>query len=192
MTLGGLSQTYDGEPKNVTLETEPEGLTVVVTYDGELEAPSATGSYAVVATVDDAIWAGSAEGMLVVLEPEPEKSEYEFWLKGLGLDVADYPESRVEDGDEDGMSNWAEFVAGTNPSEKTNFFAISADSMAGGVLRLEAHPVLPDRFYSMVYWTNLLAPPQTNVLGRGFGSLIIETNVPGTWFGTIRVRLLEP
>ncbi len=270
VTLAGLSQTYDGEAKAVTATTEPEGLAVVVTYDGAMEAPTAVGSYAVAATVDDAIWAGNAEGTLVigkasqsiafaeigdqiatntvalsatassglevlfevtsgpavldgnvlsftgsgtvvvtatqagnesyeaataiqafeVTEPEPEKSAYEIWLEeGMGLDVTDYPESSELDGDEDGMSNWAEYVADTDPSDSHEFFAISVGAWVGDDLTLAPNPVSPDRVYSVVYWTNMLASPQTNVLGRGFDSLSIVTNVPTTWFGTIRVGL---
>jgi hypothetical protein len=270
VTLSGLAQTYDGEAKTVTVTTEPEGLTVVVTYDGAMEAPTAVGSYAVAATVDDAIWAGNAEGTLVigkasqsiafaeigdqiatntvalsatassglevlfevtsgpavldgnvlsftgsgtvvvtatqagnesyeaataiqafeVTEPEPEKSAYEIWLEeGMGLDVTDYPESSELDGDEDGMSNWAEYVADTDPSDSHEFFAISVGAWVGDDLTLAPNPVSPDRVYSVVYWTNMLASPQTNVLGRGFDSLSIVTNVPTTWFGTIRVGL---
>ncbi len=269
VTLSGLSQTYDGEAKAVTATTEPEGLTVVVTYDGNIEPPTAVGSYTVSATVEDAIWAGSAEGTLeigkasqsiefsaigdqittntvallatassglevtfevmsgpavldgnvltftgegevtvkaaqagnesyesavasqtfMVTEPEPEKSAYEVWLGRQGLSVADYPESSELDGDEDGVSNWAEYVADTDPSDSHEFFAVSVSAWGGDDLTLVPNPVSPERVYGVVYWTNMLASPQTNVLGSGFDSLSIETNVPATWFGTIRVGL---
>ena len=66
VTLSGLEQVYDGEAKRVDVTTGPTGLAVSVTYDGAEEAPVGTGSYAVMATVEDAIWAGSAEGTLVI------------------------------------------------------------------------------------------------------------------------------
>ena len=66
VTLSNLVQTYDGNPKPVTVTTTPTGLTVVVTYDGLSTAPSIAGSYAVVATVNDANYLGSASGTLVI------------------------------------------------------------------------------------------------------------------------------
>ena len=268
VALGGLEQVYDGETHGVTVATDPEGLSVVVTYDESGEEPVGAGSYVVSAVVEDAIWAGSSEGTLVigkasqsivfatigdqittntvvlsatassglavtfevtsgpavlegnvlsftgsgtvvvtasqagdanweaaeevmrtfeVAEPEPEKSAYEVWLEGHGLNAEDYPAEL--DWDEDGMSNWAEYVANTDPTNKAVFFAISEGSMVGDTLTLIPSPVSPERVYSVVYWTNMLASPQTNVLGSGFDSLSIETNVPTTWFGTIRVGL---
>ena len=66
VTLGGLSQLYDGGAKEVEVSTVPEGLSVAVTYDGSAEAPVEAGEYAVAAVVEDAIWEGSAEGTLVI------------------------------------------------------------------------------------------------------------------------------
>jgi len=66
VTLGDLEQQYDGSPKQVSVTTNPSGLTVVVTYDGSTTAPSATGSYAVIATVNETNYTGSAEGTLVI------------------------------------------------------------------------------------------------------------------------------
>jgi uncharacterized repeat protein (TIGR02543 family) len=66
VTLGGLMQAYDGESKTATVVTMPEGLAVAVTYDGSGKAPVAVGDYAVAVAVVDAIWEGSAEGVLTV------------------------------------------------------------------------------------------------------------------------------
>ncbi len=66
VTLGDLAQTFDGAPKPVSVTTAPAGLAVDVTYDGSATAPSAVGSYAVVATVNDSNYEGSANGTLVI------------------------------------------------------------------------------------------------------------------------------
>ena len=68
VTLGNLAQTFDGNPRVVEVSTLPAGLTVAVTYDGQPLAPTAVGAYAVVATVVDASYEGSASGTLVVQE----------------------------------------------------------------------------------------------------------------------------
>ena len=66
VSLDSLEQTFNGERREVTVGTVPEGLEVAVTYDGMAEAPTNAGSYAVSAVVEDAVWAGSAAGTLVV------------------------------------------------------------------------------------------------------------------------------
>lgn len=66
VTLSNLNQTYDGTQKSVTVTTVPAGLAVVVTYEGSTTPPSAAGSYAIVATVNDSNYLGSAEGTLVI------------------------------------------------------------------------------------------------------------------------------
>jgi len=60
VNLSNLSQTYDGTPKSATVATTPPGLAVSITYDGAAAAPTNVGSYAVVATVTDPNYSGSA------------------------------------------------------------------------------------------------------------------------------------
>ncbi|KAB2638023.1 MAG: hypothetical protein DVB26_08685, partial [Verrucomicrobia bacterium] len=66
LTLSSLSPTYDGTPKTAGVATVPTGLAVNLTYAGASTAPTNAGSYAVVATVNDANYAGSASGTLVI------------------------------------------------------------------------------------------------------------------------------
>ncbi|HUL52700.1 MAG TPA: ExeM/NucH family extracellular endonuclease, partial [Opitutaceae bacterium] len=71
VTLGNLAQPFDGTPKAVTVTTDPSGLTVAVTYDGSAAPPANVGSYAVVATVTDANYAGTATGTLRIVDTLP-------------------------------------------------------------------------------------------------------------------------
>jgi len=66
VTLGNLSQSYDGTAKTATVTTAPASLPVSVTYNGSATAPSAVGSYTVVATVTDPNYSGSATGTLTI------------------------------------------------------------------------------------------------------------------------------
>ncbi|QSV44630.1 MBG domain-containing protein [Geobacter benzoatilyticus] len=71
VSLVGLTATYDGSAKAVTATTNPSGKTVAITYDGSATAPSTAGSYAVVATVTDSNYSGSATGTLVITKATP-------------------------------------------------------------------------------------------------------------------------
>jgi fibronectin type 3 domain-containing protein len=66
MTLGNVRQLYDGLPKIVTTATDPADLNVVITYNGGDTPPIYPGEYAVVATVNDANFTGSASGTLAI------------------------------------------------------------------------------------------------------------------------------
>jgi len=66
VTLGGLAQTYDGIARVATATTTPAGLTVNFTYDSSATAPTNAGSYAVIGTISNANYQGSASGTLVV------------------------------------------------------------------------------------------------------------------------------
>ncbi len=66
VTLSNLSHTYDGSPKSAGVSTTPGGLSVTVTYDGSTTAPTGAGSYAVVATITDNNYQGSASDTLVI------------------------------------------------------------------------------------------------------------------------------
>ncbi len=66
VTLGNLSQTYDGTAKSVTATTTPSGLTVNITYNGSANAPTNAGSYTVIGTIADANYQGSATNTLAI------------------------------------------------------------------------------------------------------------------------------
>ena len=68
VVLSNLSQTYDGTPKPVTVTSDPGTVTVNVTYNGSAAAPTNAGTYAVVATVNDANYQGSANGTLTIAQ----------------------------------------------------------------------------------------------------------------------------
>jgi hypothetical protein len=111
VSLGDLEQIADGEPKPVSFVTEPVGLEVVVTYEGSLEAPSVPGSYAVVATVTEANYAGSASATLVIVAASGD--DYEEWLAANKLSGPDSADNADPDGD--GIPNLLEFVLGGSP-----------------------------------------------------------------------------
>jgi MBG domain/Bacterial Ig-like domain (group 3)/MBG domain (YGX type)/CARDB/Kelch motif len=64
--LAGLNTIFDGTPKAASATTSPNGLALTVTYDGSLTVPSAHGNYAVVASVVDPNYSGTASGTLVI------------------------------------------------------------------------------------------------------------------------------
>lgn len=66
VSLSGLAQTYDGVARMASATTNPAGKNVLFTYDGSPVAPTNAGIYAVVATIDDSHYQGSASGTLVV------------------------------------------------------------------------------------------------------------------------------
>ena len=66
ISLGNLAATYDGNPKSATANTTPAGLSVNFTYNGSATAPTSAGTYAVVGTINDTNYQGSATGSLVI------------------------------------------------------------------------------------------------------------------------------
>ncbi len=66
VTLGQLAATADGNPKPVSAATVPVNLAVAVTYDGSPTVPSAPGTYALVATINDAHYQGGTTGTLTI------------------------------------------------------------------------------------------------------------------------------
>jgi hypothetical protein len=66
ITLGSLTATYDGHAHAVVTTTTPVNRGVSITYNGSVVPPTAAGSYAVIATVDDPEYQGSVAGTLVI------------------------------------------------------------------------------------------------------------------------------
>ncbi|MDO8543757.1 MAG: immunoglobulin domain-containing protein [Opitutaceae bacterium] len=66
VTLENLTVAYNGSPQSATATTIPAGKTVTFTYDGLPALPTNPGSYAVVATINDPDYAGTAMGTFTI------------------------------------------------------------------------------------------------------------------------------
>lgn len=112
VTLNGLAAVYDGSPKPVSVVTTPAGLAVNVTYDGSGTAPSAHGSHAVVATIDDPNHMGVQSGTLVIGgQPAASWRTQHFTTEEISLGLA----ADDADADGDGVKNLFEYALGTDP-----------------------------------------------------------------------------
>ena len=112
VTLQNLAQTYDGSPKEVSATTSPPaGLAVAITYNGSSTAPTAAGSYSVVATVTTAGYVGTASGTLVIV------TAFDGWASGYGLTGAGALATADPDGD--GVANLMEYTLGLAPTVST-------------------------------------------------------------------------
>ena len=121
VVLGNLQQTFDGTPKVVTATTTPTNLGITITYNGSATAPTAAGSYTVVATVADAIYTGSSSGTLVIAAPITSWRQLYF---GTTATVGSAADSADPDGD--GLTNLQEYTFGTNPSSANTAALLSA------------------------------------------------------------------
>ncbi|MCC6414443.1 MAG: immunoglobulin domain-containing protein, partial [Opitutaceae bacterium] len=66
VTLGAANFAFDGVAHPATATTLPASLAVNFTYNGSSSAPAAVGSYALVATINDANYQGVATGTLTI------------------------------------------------------------------------------------------------------------------------------
>ena len=91
--------------------------------------------------------------------------------------------------DDDGHTTYQEFIADTNPDDPTSVFELFSDYDAkAGELSL-TFVGSSNRMYELLVSTNLFRTTDIIDLGRGQGQMIVTTNVPGSWIGTIRVRM---
>jgi hypothetical protein len=98
VSLSGLTATYDGTAKTVIATTTPSGLTVNITYNGSTTAPTAVGTYPIVATINDPNYQGSTTGSLVIsgatgtINPETSQVDiisYNDIIKVSGVKIGD-------------------------------------------------------------------------------------------------------
>ena len=112
VTLGNLSQTYNGTPRSATAATDPADKWVNFTYNGSTTAPTDIGSYPVIATIDDINYSGTATGTLVIAaESIVDWRSAHF----SAAQITDGLAADDVDTDGDGFTNSAEYALGTDP-----------------------------------------------------------------------------
>jgi len=132
VTLGNLSQTYDGTAKSASATTTPTNLTVNLTYNGSANAPTNAGSYTVIGTINDANYQGSATNTLVISKAIPP--QVSLALVGTNL-----------------MVSWSQTNTGFTVQFCTNL-------MLGGWLNITS----PASQNVSNLWWELALPPATN------------------------------
>lgn len=110
ITLSSLRQTFDGQPKAVTAITNPAGLAVAITYNGNSSAPANAGTYQVAATISEVNYQGSAQGTLLIEDP------YQLWAQSALAGQTPENSAPSADADADGLSNWVEYHLGLDPA----------------------------------------------------------------------------
>ncbi|MGD9613010.1 MAG: MBG domain-containing protein [Kiritimatiellia bacterium] len=197
VVLDDLEQVYDGAPKQPRATTVPAGLAVDFTYDGSPIAPSAAGTYAVVGTVRDEIYQGSATGTLTILSAT---NLFEEWLQDdFSRALEDPAYGPDDDADGDGATTWEEFLADTDPADPGEVFALQGEFIAAaqaggdtGEIRF-TFPASPNRYYQLETCTDLVSGAREVVdLGWGVPGMTVTNRSPGAWYATIRVLLQAP
>ena len=118
ITLGNLTQTYDGAEKSVTVTTDPIGRSHSVTYNDSPTKPTEAGTYAVVATITDPNYQGGAAASLVI---EPGITTWSSWQGEFfsGIEQTAGLAAENADPDFDGFTNLCEYALGTHPRQFT-------------------------------------------------------------------------
>lgn len=206
VTLDNLNQTYDGTPREVGADTDPAGLDVIVTYGGSTTAPIDAGSYAVIATVDDPNYEGSASDTLVVAQAEADEilisdlnHVYDGTPKAVSVTTvpAGLPFDVTYDGDSPPPVDAGSYAVGVTITDQ-NYFGSAGDTMeiAQGEQTID-FPELPDRTVNDSPFTlaatagsglavsfELISGPATLVgdevtLTGDLGEVVIEAGQPG-------------
>jgi hypothetical protein len=126
-------------------------------------------------------------------------NEFTQWIEDQEQDPSDPAFAPEEDADADGVSNYDEFLADTDPNNASDKLELTGDyqnaSQAGGTTgQIEfSFPASPNRFYQLETCTDLETYAITVTdLGWGQPGMVVTSTVPGAWYGTIRVLLDEP
>ena len=93
----------------------------------------------------------------------------QWWLAQYGL--TNFTVAITNDTDHDGVPNWAEYVAGSDPTSRASVFAITNLVVTKGTNFVIAWPSVAGRMYALDSTTNLL---------QSFAPLTGATNLPAT------------
>ena len=140
----------------------------------------------------------SVAAVTTPLDSPPGMVTFDDWLRGKGKVPGQADFLADADFDGDGMTTWEEYLADTDPADSTSVLKLTGTYRSAGEIsrengRIELNfQASPDRFYQLIYSTNLFSPTITSNLGWGVPGWVITNETPGTWVGTIGVGLSAP
>ena len=106
-------------------------------------------------------WSATAE--VTTSAQSGGETAYEVWLDEFADLPVGFNEATTADNDNDGFTNWQEFIAGTHPADNASIPEITAsvttDASGDSVLTISPAPLTDGRAYSLLVYTNLSADP---------------------------------
>jgi len=165
------------------------GAPLTVSATGSVDT-SIPGDYILTYGATDSLgFTASTNRLVSVLETNSAPS---WWLARYSLETN--TTGSLQDSDEDGMTNWVEYLAGTDPTNKQSLLRVSI-APDGSVLEW---PSVTGRVYSIYQTTNLalpfgLAPGGSNLTASPPGNTYTNSEVPPPpiQFFKIGVQLAE-
>ena len=123
-------------------------------------------------------------------------NRFTVWLENdQGQNPVDPDFAWDADVDGDGATTWEEFLANTDPDNAADVLWIAGESLIGsgtGETRV-SFPASSGRYYQFIHATSLFSAVSVSNLGWGIDGTVVFTNdIPGRWYGGIRVWLEEP
>lgn len=117
---GALTQNYNGTPKSLSGQPDPNGLNVTMLYSGDTSPPTEPGVYFVKAVIDEPNYEGFTETDFFIVDTRPPPlTSLSQWLAGKfnPLDLSNpLVVGGSADPDSDGFQNSFEYAMGFNPS----------------------------------------------------------------------------
>ncbi|NLG36166.1 MAG: hypothetical protein GX548_12515, partial [Lentisphaerae bacterium] len=167
--------------------------------DGTTLTFSGTGTVSVVASqAGDGSWQAAPEvtNTFNVLAATIT-NQFLVWVEvDQEQDPADEDFAWDADMDGDGLTTWEEFLANTDPADPVSVLTVEGNPVQESAIdEIQfSFPASPDRFYQLAYSTSLFSSATLTNLGWGTpGGVMTFTNeIPGIWYGRIRVLLTDP
>ena len=172
LIAGYSNRTVNGTSQSVT------GLTSATTYYFRVRAVNSGG-----------VSGNSPTGQVTTTTADP----FEQWLvTEQGQNPNDPNFAPSADADGDGMTTWEEYLAGTDPADANSVLQLEGEFLPAADELHYTFSANPERFYQLIYATNLAGPILTSNLGWGVPCLVITNNSSGPWFGGVRAWITPP
>ena len=146
-----------------------------------------------VSVTADSVWSDTRT-VTTAGEQSPEQA-FSQWLADRFGTTSNTPAFLPDaDADSDGMTTWEEFLADTCPTDSSSRLKLELKSPLTSTQAVFRFLPSTSRWYQLVWWTNLLSTNSVLNLGRPetTNEILIETNLPPTWFGSIQSFLGDP